>query len=366
MPLVLLADPEQSLRLKRNLYALAAGAVYTLLCWVLWEWNFFRATPQEFLLLFGGFWLVNLCWPLIIISGLNRRFRDPSLTLPQIAWATITVMVSLYFVYQLRMAVLMYYLLVMVFGAFHLRLASFLFVSGLAVVGYGLVILLLRVNQGEVLTLRVEYLQWLTFSLVLVCFSLMGASLSALRRRYLLQNRQLSGALERIQELAITDELTGVWNRRRGMEALEGHRALAERGGYQFTVCYLDLDHFKQVNDRYGHHAGDLVLQAAAKAMQSELREVDNFVRFGGEEFVAVLVRADLGHAMLVAERLRRRVRGLDFSLVAPGLRVTVSVGVAAYQPGESVDQLLRRADEAHYQAKSLGRDQVVAAPPPS
>ncbi|MCB2228354.1 MAG: GGDEF domain-containing protein [Desulfarculaceae bacterium] len=364
MPPALLADPNQALRLKRNLYALAAGAVYTLLCWVLWKWNFFRATPNEFFLLFGSFWLVNICWPIMIISGFNLRFRDPSLTLGQIAWATITVMVSLYFVYQLRMAVLMYYLLVMIFGAFHLRLSGFLSISGMAILGYGLVIFFLNRNHSEILNLRVEYVQWLTFSVVLSCFSLMGTSLSALRRRYLRQNRQLGGALERIRELAITDELTGVWNRRRGMQALDGHLALAQRGGYEFAVCYMDLDHFKKVNDRYGHHAGDVVLQAAAKAMAGELREVDNFSRFGGEEFVAVLVQAGQDRALMVAERLRRRVRGLDFSLVAPGLRVTVSVGVAAYQPGESVDQLLRRADQAHYQAKTLGRDQVVAAPP--
>ena len=96
-------------------------------------------------------------------SGLNKRFKDPSLTLFQMAWATICIMITLYFIYDLRMVVLMYYLLVMIFGAFRLRLKDFLIISALAIVGYGLVIFAIVYNQVEILNLRVEYIQWLCF-----------------------------------------------------------------------------------------------------------------------------------------------------------------------------------------------------------
>ena len=360
MPLSVFADSEQMLRLKRNLLALASGAVHTILCWVLWQWNFFRATPQEFLALFGIFWLISLCFPLLIVSGVNRRFRDPSMTLAQMTWATIAIMISLYFIYEMRMVVLMYYLLVMIFGAFRLRLAGFLFISGLAIAGYGLVLFFLSRSHGEILNLRVEYVEWFTFSVVMTCFALVGANLSALRRSHRAQSLRLAEAFEKIKELAVTDELTGVWNRRRMMQALEQHRAMAERGGYGFAICFIDLDHFKQVNDRYGHHVGDLVLQATARTLRAGLREIDDFARFGGEEFVAVLFQATLETSRKVAERLRRRVEQLDLQEVAPGLVVTISLGMAAYRPGEAMDDLLRRADQAQYRAKSQGRNQVV------
>ena len=362
MPIPPLKDPRQLLRFKRIMLALGGAAVHTAICWLLWEWNFFRATSQEFWLLFGSFWLVNLVFALLILTGLNKSFRDPSMTLALMVWATIAVMISVYFISQLRMVVLMFYPLVMVFGAFRLRLAGFLLISALAIAGYGAVIFFLRWNQVEPVDLRVEYIQWIGFSLVVISFSLVGADLSALRRSHRRQNRDLAEALDKINRLAITDELTGIWNRRQIMRVLRAQRALAERGGYDFSVCYLDIDHFKRVNDRYGHNAGDLVLQKVAASLREELREIDFFARFGGEEFIAVLANTPLPEAKAVAERLRRRVQGLRFGEVDKRLRVTISLGVAGYRPGEPVEELLRRADEALYQAKAGGRNRVVVA----
>ena len=360
MSLFALKDPDQRLRLGRMTLALASAAVLTALCWLFWEWNFFRATSTEFALIFGVFWAINLVWPLLILTGLNRRFRDPSMTLPQATWATIIVMVSLYFIYEMRMVVLMFYLLVMVFGAFRLRLAGFLCISALAIVGYGVVILLVSQRHLEIFNLRVEYVQWFTFAVVMTCFSLMGASLSALRRSHQTQNKRLAEALEDIKRLAVTDELTGAWNRRYIVNILKGQKALAERGGYQFSICYIDLDHFKRINDRYGHSVGDRVLRRVARSMNAELREVDYLARFGGEEFVAVLVRTTLDEALKVADRLCRRVREIDFRRVAQRLEVTISIGAADFLPGDTVDELLHRADQALYRAKARGRDRVA------
>lgn len=359
-----LHDPKQKVRLKRTLLAIAGGAVHTFFCWVFLRWNYFRATPQQFFELFTLFWLVHLIFPLLILLGLNKRFKDPSLTVFQMAWATICIMITVYYVYDLRMVILMYYLLVMIFGAYRLRLKEFLIISTLAIAGYGLVIFFMVHNQVEVLNLRKEYIQWFCFSVVVTSVALLGANLSALRRRHRKQSGLLSQALEQINHLVVTDELTGVWNRRYIMRFLQGQKALAERGGYGFAVCYIDLDNFKEVNDRFGHQTGDLVLQKSARVMAGLLREIDCLARFGGEEFLAVLVLADRDAAAAVGQRLLERVRGAAFGEGLENLRITLSLGVAQFIPGESIDSLLHRADQAMYQAKELGRNQLVLAGP--
>ncbi len=363
MTISALKDPKQVLRLKRTALALGGAAVHTALCWVFLQWNFFRTTPQEFMLLFALFWAVHLLFPLAIIGGFNLHFKEPSLTLYQMSWATICIMISAYFVYELRMVLLMFYLLVMIFGAFQLHLAGFMFICALAIVGYGSVLFALAETQVEILNMRVEYIQWLCFALVMASFSLLGADLSKLRRTSRRQNKELAQALGRIEKLAITDELTGAWNRRHIMRVLAGQKALAVRGDYNFTVCFMDLDHFKLVNDNYGHHVGDFVLQTVAATVNQELREVDFFARFGGEEFLAVLAGTSLPMALAAAERMRQAVAEIDFEGTADGLEVTISLGATDFQQGDTVDDLLHRADEALYEAKRLGRNRVVCAP---
>lgn len=153
-----------------------------------------------------------------------------------------------------------------------------------------------------------------------------------------------------LDALARTDALTGVANRRAGEEALERELALAARRDAPLSVVMLDLDHFKSYNDRLGHGAGDLLLQRTARAWRSELRTSDLLVRWGGEEFLAVLPDCPLAEAGAVAERLRAAVP-------APA---TCSAGVAQGAAAESRDGLLSRADEALYSAKNEGRDRVA------
>ena len=359
-----LHDPKQRLRLKRTLLAVAGGMVHTFLCWLFLRWNYFRSTEQEFFYLFGLFWLVHLVFPMLIISDLNKHFKDPSLTLLQMAWATICVMITVYFIYELRMVVLMYYLLVMIFGAFRLRLKDFLIVDAIAIIGYGLAIAFILYNQAEILNRRVEYIKWAGFSVVMTSFALLGANLSALRHNYRKQGGLLAKALEQVQHLAVSDELTGLWNRRYAIKFLQGQKALAERGGHCFSICYIDLDYFKEVNDKYGHHAGDLVLQKTSQEMAGQLREIDCLARFGGEEFLAVLPLADQAAAVTVGRRLLEKVRLMEFDGVLSGLRVTLSMGIAEFISGETVDDLLHRADQAMYQAKNQGRNKVEVAGP--
>jgi diguanylate cyclase (GGDEF)-like protein len=176
--------------------------------------------------------------------------------------------------------------------------------------------------------------------------------------------RATSLELERdvLQRTSREDALTGVGNRRAAEEALGERVATAARGGEKFFVAFVDIDHFKQVNDTLGHAMGDRVLQALGELMRGFLRNRDEVFRFGGEEFVLLMVDG-LPHAGWDAcERLRRLVEAHDWSAISPQLRVTASFGVAWWQGETSAGALLERADAALYAAKREGRNRVVEA----
>ena len=164
----------------------------------------------------------------------------------------------------------------------------------------------------------------------------------------------------RLRDLTLLDPLTGVANRP-GIER-EATRALdaAMRDGTPLSLLMLDLDHFKSINDRYGHAAGDKVLRATTDAWKAELRGRDPLGRVGGEEFVVVCPGTTLEQALVIAGRLRESALALRFPDIDPGLRISVSIGAAqSRKTGDSCDGLLDRADAALYRAKHQGRDRV-------
>jgi len=166
---------------------------------------------------------------------------------------------------------------------------------------------------------------------------------------------------ERLRELATTDPLTGALNRRQLYELAEEEVRRAERYWRPLCFAMLDLDHFKAVNDRFGHAVGDEALKAVAAAIRRSLRATDRLARHGGEEFVVMLPETPLATARGALERIRASVESLHFEARGEPVRVTVSAGVVAWRSGESVDAVLDRADAALYAAKRGGRNQVVA-----
>lgn len=174
---------------------------------------------------------------------------------------------------------------------------------------------------------------------------------------------QLQHANQRLDDLARTDALTGLRNRRSMDERLNEALQRQARSGGAASVVMLDIDHFKQVNDRHGHPAGDTVLRALAQSIRAEVREVDAAGRYGGEEFLVLLPGTDTGGALLFAERLRRRVAALRVPVDGGDIAITISLGVAAHAaPTEGAPAWLARADRALYQAKRGGRNQSVVA----
>jgi diguanylate cyclase (GGDEF)-like protein len=161
---------------------------------------------------------------------------------------------------------------------------------------------------------------------------------------------------------AAYDGLTALANRRSAYDSATAMIARARRTGTTLSVVMFDLDRFKQINDSYGHAAGDEVLRCVGSTLRATVRDSDLSARLGGEEFVAVLPDADLQEARVVAERLRAQLRAR--TIPAIGSSVTASFGVAELQPGDATaEDLLHRADQAMYRAKALGRDQIADRP---
>ncbi|RZI99931.1 MAG: diguanylate cyclase, partial [Brevundimonas sp.] len=165
-------------------------------------------------------------------------------------------------------------------------------------------------------------------------------------------------------EMAVTDALTGLHNRRYMAGQLQAMMTRAGQGGDPVAVLVMDIDHFKSVNDGFGHDAGDEVLREFAVRLATNVRAIDLPCRLGGEEFVVVMPGASLEDAAIVADRIRRDVASQPFPIMggSEGLTITVSVGVAASDGlSDTPDALLKRADEGVYEAKGKGRNQVIA-----
>ena len=170
---------------------------------------------------------------------------------------------------------------------------------------------------------------------------------------------QLIDAREQLRVEASHDALTGLLNRAAFFEGFQKEVARARRYGMPVAVVMADLDHFKMVNDRYGHPTGDLVLRETARRLRASLRSSDVIGRYGGEEFVVVAPDCGMDDAHTLAERFRSTICSLPFDVPGGAVSVTMSVGVAATSDMDDADRLIRVADEALYRAKHAGRNRV-------
>ncbi len=181
------------------------------------------------------------------------------------------------------------------------------------------------------------------------------------------RNKQQRSMLE---ELSVRDRLTGLFNYSYFIDQLEKEKIRADRYNSKLSIIIVDLDHFKKLNDTYGHETGNMVLKSVAKTFSSLIRNIDISARYGGEEFVFILPNTGEEQSVAIAERIRRNIEQADFVDLDPDdIKLTISCGVASY-PDYAADtsQLIYRADEAMYKAKNSGRNNVHAfselAPP--
>ncbi|MCP4118651.1 MAG: GGDEF domain-containing protein [Desulfobacteraceae bacterium] len=247
---------------------------------------------------------------------------------------------------------LMLYMVVFVFGMFRLKLRQFILLAAIAIMSYVIVIsILFRFNPDKI-NLNVEIMNLVVLAAVLPWFSILGSHINGLRQK-------LVKAKKRIEELAIYDELTQIYNRHQMYRILEREISLAQRGYPSFSICIFDLDHFKRVNDTFGHIAGDTVLKTLIAEIQKNLRDVDYIARFGGEEFVLILSYPDKDQSIICAERIKKIAGNVKYPGFPDDFGITVSIGVTHYQPDESVEATILRADTALYRAKAKGRNRV-------
>jgi diguanylate cyclase (GGDEF)-like protein len=206
-------------------------------------------------------------------------------------------------------------------------------------------------------------------ALVLACFvSALGRCAStglygsSMREMLYRRSNDLKEANARIEELAQIDELTGALNRRYIMKCLNDEIAKAQRNSSSCCVAIVDLDHFKSINDGFGHPVGDEVLRTFAISIFANIRTIDRFGRQGGEEFLLILPDTGMDKAFQTVDRLRVLVTELDWSAISPNLTLTISAGVSTIRPNDTPEDILARTDRALYSAKDAGRNRVVAA----
>jgi diguanylate cyclase (GGDEF)-like protein len=350
-------------RLRRSL--LTGAAVFTYVA-ILWAGSSlgrleFTGVGISLVIVVLGVGLVLL--GVSITADFNLRAMSASLGLPIAMWASLSCAATAGLATgPLRLALLAATLLGLNFAALHLPRTQLRLIATLTwmIFGIGLVA---RIQYTAAANVGDEFALCMYYSGLLVLAFVVADQVARLREELTGRSEELERALARVRDMAMRDDLTGLYNRRQLMEYLYRQKALADRGSLAFALCYVDLDHFKRVNDYFGHKQGDEVLKAFAEIARKVVREEDFVARIGGEEFVLVLTNANLTDAVQVSNRLRRQTQLMMIDPKAPDFAVTASVGVAAYRAREAVEQLMSRADTAMYAAKTQGRNRVVVAP---
>lgn len=308
--------------------------------------------------------VLNLLFLGAILSGFNLRLRDPGMTIAQIVVSALPALYVMYFVQapQARVGFLMLGLATLLFAVFRFGLRGALYLSLFLVGSYGLLLGALARWAPERIDVPAEVPVVLAYALALVLISFLGGYIRNLRRTVQQRNADLQQAMERLRLLAMEDPLTGLPNRRTILGVL-AHEAERHAGGAGILcVCMIDVDLFKEINDRFGHQVGDAVLTRLAETLAQLTRDGDRVGRVGGEEFLLVLPNTTLEGALLAAERVREVVAAMSHDELPDGERMTLSIGVAVHRPGEPVDTTVSRADSAMYLAKTSGRNRVQLA----
>jgi diguanylate cyclase (GGDEF)-like protein len=174
--------------------------------------------------------------------------------------------------------------------------------------------------------------------------------------------QKIENEAEEYKELAFTDKLTGLYNRRYIEDFIKSRMEDYQKRGIPFCVMFLDIDHFKLFNDNYGHELGDEVICMVGKACSLMIRSSDLFGRFGGEEFVAVLPGTNEQNMYVIADAMRSIVENTGISSGGDQLKVTISIGATMVRPDDTAESVMKRADELLYMSKEAGRNQVTTA----
>lgn len=356
--------------MRRFFMALASYALWTTITLIAWAGDLIVMPAWLLAATFGGIVLSNAWFWYLLRSGRNLLHEDPSMTFPQVALALLWVLIIMGASHTDRSLMMVVYVIVMLFGIFRLGRDDFLKLTVFALTGYVVVVAADFVGRGVQVDLFHEGVRFLVLASSMLWCTFFGTHVAQLRSRLRQQYEALQKHIKEADRIADRDHLTWAYNRRYIMNALEEERARSERRHAPFAIVIFDLDHFKLINDRHGHVAGDRVLAKFSEIARRALRSADvlsqgrrgnAFGRFGGEEFLGLLPETGLDGARRCAERLQSAVAAERFDA---GIRVTFSAGIAVFRYGETIEQTLRRADDALYRAKRAGRDRIFDEKP--
>ena len=347
-------DPsKQRLRLRRFLSASAFSMLYLVVLGLfLTQGRIDAATFVQAATIVG---VLILGFSALFVSGLNLRVADPSLTAWQFLAAALTMLFVVYRAPDTRVVFTAFFFVALMFGMLRHSGRDLAMLAAISLVAFAVVIALRYATGKDVAILRLDLLHFIVLAVTVPWFVFIGGHVKRLQRGL----SEVNLRLEHIEERARRDDLTGVFNRRALLAAMEDAKQRADVAGEPLSICVIDLDLFKRYNDEFDHLTGDEVLRAFALAVQQELRATDVFGRYGGEEFIRICRDTPLASAVVDAEHLRERISVLELPISRLIGRLTVSIGVAQYVPGETIMQTFARADGALYRAKQRGRNRV-------
>jgi diguanylate cyclase len=296
-------------------------------------------------------------------TGFTERFQDHYFVTPQLTISTAIMLVFTYIAPEVGVMFLCTLFVVFNFGALRSGPWQTAVIWTLTALGLAALFLLtekpISMPHGSYLE---RFATMSVFVLTIGRCMFLGMFSSQLRQSLYASGLKLREAYKRIEELAELDELTGSFNRRCIMRMLDDEIARARRAGTPCSIALIDLDWFKRINDAYGHPTGDEVLRTFAITVFANIRAIDRFGRYGGEEFLLVLPDTSNDDATRILDRLRAIIADLDWSAFSPGMTVTISAGVATLGANETPDTFLARADNALYAAKARGRNRIASA----
>jgi diguanylate cyclase (GGDEF)-like protein len=301
------------------------------------------------------------------LSQVNLKFSDPHMTLAQVITGYVLQLLFFYLAPEAAPLFLIGIFVVSAFSVLTMSVKEFITSWLVVSVFLGLIVYL----NADKLALPIatplqQFCLWGSFITAWARFIFLSSWTNQLRNKLNAKNQQLKDSLEQIEHLASIDHLTQTMNRRSFMVLAEYEHQRSRRNQKEFCILLMDLDHFKAINDSFGHIIGDEVLKTFSQLVKETIRITDSFGRYGGEEFVLLLPETGTTGGIILAERIRQKLVEYDWSLFGNNLLVRVSIGVATCVQGEELKDLISRADSALYKAKQLGRNQCVKAETPA
>ncbi|WP_313148161.1 GGDEF domain-containing protein [Diaphorobacter nitroreducens] len=306
----------------------------------------------------GGLAVITL----LIRTGWSERLRDPSLTLVQMAWTITSGAVAYVLAGEGRGVVPSVLAMILFFGALGLPPRQVVGIGLYAMAAFSVAV----VVSPRFYATTFDVMDGAYAAMILIVLAgcmVVNLRVQQMRQRLDRQREALAEALAENRALAMRDELTGLYNRRAMVELIQLECRRRRRGQGTLLFAMIDVDHFKRVNDHHGHAMGDHVLRVFADALRANVRETDVLARWGGDEFLLLLSDIEPRSAQTLLERTREAIAALPVPNAPPGLRLSMSAGLALHLPHSSPQETLERADQALYAAKDQGRNRVALAP---